>query len=238
MSDSQSPSTRCDDIGDRTESLVHRQLMAYALDLSRTYKELRKTQAKLEELYVSTLAALAAAIEARDPYLVGHSRTVALLASTVGQEMGLSPEQMQSLWRAALLHDIGKIGVPDSVLKKPGRLNETELQEMREHPQLGYEMLSSLSFLGEALLAIRHHHERYDGRGYPAGLAGEDIPLLARILSVCDALDAMTSNRAYRPPMAPKRAIRELLAGRGSQFDPQVADLLILIVRRKGWGLA
>lgn len=208
----------------------HQQLMAYAADLSRAYKQLRETQERLEEVYLSTLGALVAAIEARDSYLDGHSRSVMAYALAVGQAMALSPERLESLRRAALLHDIGKIGLPDSVLQKAGPLDEAEWLQIRRHPELGYHVLSSLAFLGEALPGIQHHHERYDGRGYPSGLEGEGIPLLSRILAACDAFDAMTSNRIYRPAMMQEKAIGELRKGRGGQFDPRVADLLAEVV--------
>lgn len=210
----------------------HAQLAAYAADLSRVYRRLREAQARLEESYLSTLTALVAVVEARDDYLKGHSRSVADYALAVGRQMGLESGQLEALARGALLHDIGKIGVPDAILKKIGPLDEAEWRQMRHHPELSYYILSSLDFLGEALLGIRHHHERYDGHGYPLGLAGDSIPLIARILSVCDAFDAMTSDRPYRRAMTPESAVQELVAKRGSQFDPEVVDPFLRVVRR------
>lgn len=211
--------------------LQHDQLLAYARDLRKTFRQLRQTHDKLEELYISTLSALAGAIEARDPYLEGHSRSVMRHALSVGQQIGFYPKQLEALRRAALLHDVGKIGIPDAVLKKQGPLDQTEWNQMREHPEVGFRILSGLEYLGEALPGIRHHHERYDGQGYPSGLAGSDIPLIARILSVCDSFDAMTSDRTYRPAMSKERAVCELLEGGGTQFDPQVVDFFIRALR-------
>ncbi len=211
---------------------LQQQLLSYAHDLSATLKHLRKAHETLNEVCLATLSALAAVTEARDPYLAGHSRSVAMYAQAVGLEMGLPSTQMESLQHASLLHDIGKIGVPDSVLRKPGPLDEVERKLIREHPEEGYRILSSLRFLGDALMGVLHHHERYDGRGYPRGLTGEDIPMLARILCTCDALDAMTSNRSYRRAMSLERATAGLIEGRGTQFDPQVVDALVCALER------
>ncbi|MHB1006040.1 MAG: HD-GYP domain-containing protein [Chloroflexota bacterium] len=202
------------------------QLLAYALDLSRTYRHLKEAQSNLEDMYVSTLAVLAATIEARDVYLVGHSQAVAVYALGVGKQMGLSAAQLETLRRSALLHDLGKIGVPDATLRKPRPLDRAEWQQIRLHPETGYQILTSLPFLGEALLGVRHHHERYDGKGYPAGLSGQAIPLMARILSPCDALDAMMSYRPYRRGMPEEEALAEIQAQSGSQFDPEIVDAL------------
>jgi len=213
------------------EDWTQGQLLAYARDLSRMYRELKRAHEELESTYLSTLIALAAAIDARDSYLVGHSRSIESLALRVGQEMGLDAARLTAIQRAALLHDIGKIGLPDSILGKPGPLDPNEWGLMRRHPEIGFRILSSLRFLGDALLGIRHHHERYDGSGYPAGLRGEEIPLIARILAVCDAFDAMISDRVYRPAMEVSQACEEILKGRGTQFDPEVADLFVRLVR-------
>ncbi|MHB1131509.1 MAG: HD-GYP domain-containing protein [Chloroflexota bacterium] len=203
------------------------QLLAYALDLSRTYRRLKEAQSNLEDMYVSTLAVLAAAIEARDVYLVGHSKAVEAYALGVGKQLGLSAAQLETLRRSALLHDLGKIGVPDATLRKAGPLGRAEWQQIRLHPETGYQILTSLKFLGEALFGVRHHHERYDGKGYPAGLSGQAIPLTARILSLCDALDAMMSNRPYRRGMPEEQALAEIQAQRGRQFDPEIVDALM-----------
>lgn len=211
--------------------LAQNQLAIYARDLSRTYRNLRETQAKLEASYFATLSALAATLEARDSYVDGHSRSVASCAWQIGLRMGMAVERLEALRRAALLHDIGKIGIPDSVLKKPGRLTESQQRQMRQHPELGYQMLSGLGFLEEVLPAIRHHHERFDGHGYPLALAGTRIPLFARILSVCDAYDAMTSDRPYRTAMSTSQAIEEIRKQMGAQFDPEIAEIQVRIIQ-------
>lgn len=194
-----------------------KQLLIYAEELNGAYRELQST-------YFSTLQALAAAIDARDPYTYGHSQRVALYAVEIGRVMGLSSDQLELVRRAGLLHDIGKIGVPDAALRKPGKLNDIEWEQIKRHPDTGYQMVSGLKFLIEAAPLIRCHHERWDGRGYPQGLVGEDIPLGARILTVADSFDAMTSTRPYRPALSPAQAREETERCRHTQFDIHVVD--------------
>jgi len=151
---------------------------------------------------------------------------VARLSFEIAEEMGLPPDQLIALSRASLLHDIGKIGVEDRVLRKPGPLNPRETAAMREHPVIGYEMLKGLHFLESSLEGVRHHHEHWDGGGYPDGVKGEDIPLAVRILTVADALDALTSDRPYRTAMSFLDAVHRIEAGAGNQFDPAVIRAL------------
>jgi putative nucleotidyltransferase with HDIG domain len=184
-----------------------------------------KTKA-LEATSFASIEALARAIDARDPYTYGHSARVARLSFEIADEMGLSPEQLIALSRAALLHDIGKIGVEDRVLRKPGPLDDWELQAMREHPVIGYKMLKGLHFLESSLTGVRHHHEHWDGTGYPDGLQANDIPIVVRILTVADALDALTSDRPYRRALSFSAAMRTIEAGAGKQFDPAVIRAL------------
>ena len=184
-----------------------------------------KTKA-LETTSFASIEALARAIDARDPYTYGHSARVARLSSEIAEEMGLPPDQLIALSRASLLHDIGKIGVEDRVLRKPGPLNPRETAAMREHPVIGYEMLKGLHFLESSLEGVRHHHEHWDGGGYPDGVKGEDIPLAVRILTVADALDALTSDRPYRTAMSFLDAVHRIEAGAGNQFDPAVIRAL------------
>jgi HD-GYP domain-containing protein (c-di-GMP phosphodiesterase class II) len=148
------------------------------------------------------------------------------LSFEIAREMGLPPEQLSTLGRAALLHDIGKIGVEDRVLRKPGPLTKREVIAMRAHPVIGYEMLKGLHFLESSLSGIRHHHEHWDGTGYPDGLSGEGIPPAVRILTVADALDALTSDRPYRSAMSFPAAVATLESGAGIQFDPAVIRAL------------
>jgi putative nucleotidyltransferase with HDIG domain len=184
-----------------------------------------KTKA-LETTSFASVEALARAIDARDPYTYGHSARVARLSFEIAEEMGLPSDQVIALSRAALLHDIGKIGVEDRVLRKPGPLDKRETAAMREHPVIGYEMLKGLHFLESSLDGVRHHHEHWDGSGYPDGVKGDDIPLPVRILTVADALDALTSDRPYRVAMSFSAAVRTIEAGAGNQFDPTVIRAL------------
>ncbi|MDQ3645811.1 MAG: HD domain-containing protein [Actinomycetota bacterium] len=190
--------------------------------------------AKLEGHYIETLGALASALEAKDPYTQEHTGRIRELAVGMGAAMQLSAEKRHALSLGAILHDVGKIGIADSILLKPGPLNDEEWSVMREHPVIGERMLHGIDFLAPALPIIRHHHERWDGSGYPDGLKGEDIPIGARIVAVCDAFDAMTSDRRYRKAMPLEVAFEQLLAGAGSQFDRECAILLVDMVRKLG----
>src|SRR6202022_1964105 len=160
-----------------------------------------KTKA-LEMTSFASIEALARAIDARDPYTYGHSARGGRLSLAIADEIGLPPDQLIALSRASLLHDIGKIGVEDRVLRKPGPLDKRETAAMRAHPVIGYEMLKGLHVLESSLDGVRHHHEHWDGSGYPDGVKGEEIPVAVRILTVADALDALTSDRPYRVPMS------------------------------------
>lgn len=186
--------------------------------------------AQQEALYVALLETMARTIDARDPYTAGHSQRVATYAVAIGRQLGMQPHALRTLERGGLLHDIGKIGVEDAVLRKPGSLSGAERAAMERHPLIGHELLRALPFLAEELPLIRSHHERWDGRGYPDGLEGEAIPIGARIMAAADAFDAMTSDRPYRSGMTPGVARERLLAGSGSQFwPPAVAGLVALL---------
>jgi putative nucleotidyltransferase with HDIG domain len=186
-----------------------------------------KTRA-LEMTSFASIEALARAIDARDPYTFGHSARVARLSAEIADAMGLPADQLMALSRASLLHDIGKIGVEDRVLRKPGPLDKREMAAMREHPVIGYEMLRGLQFLESSLDGVRHHHEHWDGSGYPDGINGNVIPLAVRILTVADALDALTSDRPYRAARSFAAALHSIEAGSGKQFDPAVVGALRL----------
>ena len=170
----------------------------------------------------ATLNALLVALRTRDVDTYCHSRRTVSISVLLGRECGLDPEQMRSLELGALLHDIGKIGIPDVVLRKPAKLNELEWEMMRRHPQMGEEILSGLSFLNHARKIVGQHHEKWDGSGYPLGLRGEEIELAARILLVADAFDAMVSDRVYRYARSYEAAVAELDYCAGTQFDPRV----------------
>lgn len=171
--------------------------------------------------------ALAAAAEAKDEYTESHTQRVANTALHVGTRLGLQESDLVALYRGGLIHDIGKIGVPDAVLRKPGPLNAEEERQMRAHPVIGESIVKPLSSAADVLTIVRHHHERFDGGGYPDGLCGHKIPLLARIVSVCDAYDALASDRPYRARRNPDEAIETLMRGAGQQWDRELVSLLI-----------
>ena len=176
---------------------------------------------------MATLIDLARAIEARDPYSSGHAARVTALAEVIGARLGWDEEQIDVLRIGAALHDIGKLALSDSVLRKPGPLSEPELVEVRSHPEEGARMLELIGTLRAAVPCVRHHHEWWDGRGYPTGCAGEAIPAEARVLAVADAFDAMTSDRPYRPALTSDAAIVELERYAGAQFDPDVVEVFV-----------
>jgi len=183
---------------------------------------LQRKNEQLHQAYLDTVTAVANAIEARDPYTRGHTGRVTALARAIAHQMGWSEEQLSSLEIGGLLHDVGKIGVADAILLKPGPLSEAEYAETKTHPDVGRRMLQGISYLESAIPGVLHHHERYNGRGYPNQLSGPGIPLAGRILAVADAFDAMTSDRPYRGAMSPQAAIAELEREAGTQFDPEV----------------
>ncbi|MHB0868152.1 MAG: HD-GYP domain-containing protein [Chloroflexota bacterium] len=203
------------------------QLGEYANSLERTHQELSQTRSTLEETYMATLETLANAVDAKDPNTYGHCRRVAELASMLAIELGIPEGDRQVLERVALLHDIGKLGIPDSTLRKLTPLNGDDATAIQQHPELGYRMLSGLRFLADGLSAIRYHHERFDGTGYPYRLAGEQIPLLARILAVADAYDAITSDRPYRSGRPSGQGVAEIVRCAGTHFDPTVVAAFV-----------
>jgi putative nucleotidyltransferase with HDIG domain len=185
---------------------------------------LEEKTAALEETTFASMEALARAIDARDSSTFGHSERVAAVSLEIADQMQLPPKEREALRRGALLHDIGKIGIQDRVLRKPGPLNQSETDEMHEHPRIGYDMLKGLRFLRPSLPGILHHHERWDGAGYPTGLAGTGIPLLVRILSVSDVFDALTSERPYRHGLSFEAAAAAIRHDSGVMFDPDVVS--------------
>ena len=178
-------------------------------------------------LFSGTLAALTEALDAKDPYTRGHSQRVSLLARDLARAIGLSPFVVDRIVLAGELHDIGKIGVPDRVLLKPGRLDDAEFELIKAHPVIGHSMLSSIPALKDILPGVRNHHERWDGRGYPDGLSGSEIDITARILAVADTFDAMSSNRAYRSGRARSEVLAEIERCSGAQFDPNLVGPFI-----------
>ncbi len=173
---------------------------------------------------------LADIVDLRDHYTAEHCRRVAELARLTARRLALPPREVELVALAARVHDVGKIGIKSSILMKPGPLNDADWQEMRTHPEIGARLLARFPEFARGCAIVRHHHERYDGRGYPDGLAGDAIPLGARILAVVDAWDAMTSHRAYRPALDPSQARAQLRRGRGTQFDPVVLDAFLALL--------
>jgi putative nucleotidyltransferase with HDIG domain len=176
--------------------------------------------------FLKTLESLAKSLEARDTYTQGHSQRVCDVSIYIGEELGLSAEALEELRVGTILHDIGKIGVPDQVLNKPGRLTDEEFEVMKSHPVIGYEICKPLMLSDGVLMIIRNHHEKLDGSGYPDGLKGGELPLSLRIVCVADAFDAMSSSRPYRTTMEMSKVLGELARGAGTQFDSVVVEAL------------
>jgi HD-GYP domain-containing protein (c-di-GMP phosphodiesterase class II) len=186
---------------------------------------------ELRMLFVHSIRALANAIDARDPYTSGHSERVTRFSVLIAERMGFQGERLEELRYASLLHDIGKIRIRDAILHKPGKLDDEEFEEMKRHPEYGVEIMQPVRAFQGILPYMLHHHERFDGRGYPAGLSGNQIPLQARIMCVADCFDAMTSDRPYRAGMPVEAAVAELRKWRGSQFDPEATDLFLALIQ-------
>jgi putative nucleotidyltransferase with HDIG domain len=196
-------------------------------------RENRQLIAALESGYLATIRSLASAIDAKDPTTRGHSQRVSELAVAIGQELGLAEPDLKSLAYGGLLHDVGKIGIPEAILHKAAALAAEEMEQMRAHPAIGAEILRGVEFLGPSMAAVRSHHERWDGTGYPDRLAGDAIPLIARIVNAADTFDACTSLRPYQQRMGIEEAIAVLEKLRGQQVDPAVCDALVRVARRR-----
>ena len=181
-------------------------------------------------VYFDTIRSLANALEAKDAYTHGHSRRVAKDSVRIAKALGFDRKFIETIRHAALLHDIGKIGIRDAILFKPGRLTDDEMEHIREHPVVGANMIQSIEFLKDVTDIVRYHHERVDGKGFPYGLSGEDIPIGARIVCIADAFDAMTTTRPYREGMKIPRALEELVKNKGTQFDSELVDVFVGIV--------
>lgn len=184
--------------------------------------------------YLSTIKALTKAIDAKDHYTHGHSERVAELAVQIGNELGLPEDFLEKLEYIALMHDIGKIGIPESILNKPSRLSDDEFNLVREHSAVGAEIISNIKFIGDHADIVRHHHERVDGRGYPDGLSGDKVSLGAKIVGVADAYDAMTTERVYRAPMSAQDAVAELQSCCNTQFCGDVVNAFVKVLKRRG----
>lgn len=218
------------------------ELLATVAGLIATQRANAQLYADLKELLFGVIRALTSAIDAKDPYTSGHSERVARIAVRLGEELGLAANQRSDLYLMGLLHDVGKIGIHDGVLKKPGKLSPEEYRQIQAHVRIGVHILSDLKKLHHLLPGVAHHHECVDGSGYPAGLSGEEIPMCARILAVADAFDAMSSSRPYRKRVSPDQIDDNFRKGAGSQWDPAVVQALFSCrsdlerIRQKGLG--
>ena len=188
---------------------------------------------KMRKVYLDTIRALAAAIDAKDPYTKGHSERVAEISVALAQELNLSDRDIENIEYTALLHDIGKIGIEDRILGKNSSLTNEEFDKIKEHTIMGAKIIEPVDFLKNSYKAIYHHHERYDGDGYPDGIKEKDIPILARIIAVADAYDAMGSDRPYRKKLSKDKILKELRDQSGKQFDPEVVKAFISVLKRK-----
>jgi len=191
--------------------------------------------AEQQQAYEATVGALCQAVETKDLYTRGHSDRVSRGSVMIAREIGMRSERVEAIGYAGMLHDVGKLGVPTKVLQKTGKLTEEEYAAIQLHPMRGLDIVREIGFLDEALAGIMHHHERIDGRGYPMGLTGDEIPEFARVLAVADAFDSMTSTRSYRGARPVDEAIAELRKCSGTQFDPEFVEAFVAAIKREGW---
>ena len=194
-------------------------------------EELADSKELLEKSYLESIEVLRKTVEVKDVYTRGHSDRVSEYSLLIGEKLNLPPDQMKTLKIGALFHDIGKIGIPDAILLKTDKLTDDEYSEIKNHPAIGAHILSNASIFADIVPIVKHHHERYDGKGYPSRLAGEDIPYLARIVAVADTFDAMTSRRSYRQALDFDYTMAEIERCKGTQFDPAIADIFLEILK-------
>lgn len=193
--------------------------------------QLQEANTQLKEAYYGTIESLRLAVDAKDSYTRGHSDRVSYYSVLIGKQLGLSEEDLDVLKQGALFHDVGKIGIPDAILQKPGKLTDDEYDDIKNHPSIGAKILGPAKIFEPLIPMVLHHHERYDGRGYPGGLKGEEIPFMARIVCVADSFDAMTSDRAYRPRFTVVKAMEEMENCKGTQFDPELVDAFMIAMK-------
>ena len=199
-------------------------------EIKRINSELSDTYAKLEKAYLDSIETLRYTVEAKDPYTRGHSDRVSEYSVLIGKKLGLSEEDLKTLKIGGLFHDIGKIGIPDSILLKEAKLTDEEYSEIKNHPAIGAHILCNAEVFKNIIPIVKHHHERFDGNGYPGKLAGENIPYLARIAAIADTFDAMTSRRTYRNALSLDIVKEEIQRCSGSQFDPNIAKVFLEIL--------
>lgn len=199
-------------------------------EIKRINGELSDTYEKLERAYLESVQTLRYTVEAKDPYTRGHSDRVSAYSVLIGKHLNLSDEDLKTLEVGGLFHDIGKIGIPDSILLKESKLTDDEYSEIKNHPSIGAHILCNAAIFQDIIPVVKHHHERYDGHGYPGQLKGEDIPYMARIAAVADTFDAMTSKRTYRDPLPLEVVTAEIEKCSGTQFDPEIAKVFLDIL--------
>lgn len=199
-------------------------------EIKRINEELTETNDKLQKAYLDMVETLRFTVEAKDSYTRGHSDRVSEYSVLIGEKVGLSEDQLELLRIGGLFHDIGKIGIPDSILLKPDKLTDDEYSEIKNHPSIGAHILGSADIFKDIIPIVKYHHEKYDGRGYPAGLKGEEIPYMARIAAIADTFDAMTSRRSYRNALDLQYVKDEIKKCEGTQFDPQLAEVFLEIL--------
>jgi putative nucleotidyltransferase with HDIG domain len=199
-------------------------------------KQLDRKHTELRTAYIQTISALAEAIDAKDPYTRGHSERVAVYSSRIARQLGLDKELIERVYFAGLLHDVGKIGIPDAIITKPDRLTPEEYEQIQKHPEIGAKIIEPVEFLRSIVPCVRHHHEWYDGSagGYPDRLAGEKIPLESRVIVVADTIEAMTSDRPYRKALSIEVVVSELHKYSGTQFDPVVVNAFLALLEITG----
>jgi HD-GYP domain-containing protein (c-di-GMP phosphodiesterase class II) len=198
--------------------------------MEREIEVLKEEQQNMHKMFVQTAEALASAIDAKDTYTHGHSARVAEYSKQIARLAGKDEKECREVYFAALLHDVGKIGIPDYIINKAGKLNDDEFSEIRKHPEIGRQILQNIIQSPYISIGAHYHHERYDGSGYPDGLKGSEIPEIARIIAVADAYDAMASKRSYRDPLAQNIVREEIEKGLGTQFDPTFATIMLKLI--------
>ena len=202
-------------------------------EIKRINEELAESNEKLEQAYLDMIQTLRYTVEAKDSYTRGHSDRVSEYSVLIGEKLGLSEEELKTLKIGGLFHDIGKIGIPDKILLKTEKLTDDEYSEIKNHPSIGAHILGASSIFNNIIPIVKHHHERFDGRGYPSGLKGEDIPYMARIAALADTFDAMTSRRSYRNALELDVVLAEIERCKGTQFDPELADVFLDILKNE-----
>jgi putative nucleotidyltransferase with HDIG domain len=199
-----------------------------------TNKDLAESSREINTLNDELLEVLAEVIDLSDPYVLGHSQNVASNARRLAQDLGLNPDQIDAIYKDGLLHDLGKIGVPSEILQKPGILTREEYEIVKTHPIIGAQLVGKCHSLQRLVPIIRHHHEKFDGRGYPDGLRGSEIPIESRVIAMADVIEAMSSDRPYRIALDPERIIEEVKEMSGEWLDPQVVDVFLNVAANEG----